>query len=154
MIHSIRWRIAIPFIALILVVIGGLSAYLLEHFRQTYLANLQGRLQVEAALVGELAVAQLSEPPVDPALGALAADYAEQLGARITIVDPQGLVLADSEADPAQMDNHRYRPEIRDAFNDGEGSAIRLSATLNREMMYVAHRVRRDGGPGPRSVYR
>jgi len=51
---------------------------------------------------------------------------------RITIISPEGVVLADSSAD--ELDNHINRPEIR---NIGE-SYIRDSDTLNMEMMYKA----------------
>ncbi|HKL47593.1 MAG TPA: hypothetical protein VJ878_02900, partial [Candidatus Izemoplasmatales bacterium] len=51
---------------------------------------------------------------------------------RITIIDPDGVVLADSLAE--DLDNHINRPEIR---NIGD-AYIRQSDTLNIEMMYKA----------------
>ena len=150
--RSIRWRIAIPFMTLILLVIGILSAYLLDRFREAHLVNLRGRLQAEAELVGALAIPYLSETETatqstsgESPLEQAVSSYASHLGARITLIRTDGKVLADSEAYPEEMDNHRYRPEIRDAFNTGEGSALRRSATLGQEMMYVAIRVQHEG---------
>ena len=57
---------------------------------------------------------------------------------RITIIDGQGVVLGDSEADIEQMDNHGQRPEVLDAKSFGMGSSRRDSATLNMNMLYVA----------------
>jgi len=58
--------------------------------------------------------------------------------ARLTIIDPQGMVLADSQHDPETMENHAGRPEIRDALQQGSGSSVRHSATLNHDLCYLA----------------
>jgi two-component system, OmpR family, phosphate regulon sensor histidine kinase PhoR len=59
-------------------------------------------------------------------------------GARITWVDPSGRVVGDSGSDPAQMDNHRDRPEIVAALQGQVGSSLRLSRTLGVRLFYVA----------------
>lgn len=63
---------------------------------------------------------------------------------RITLVDPDGAVRYDSQADAADMDNHENRPEIADAFRNGNGEAIRHSDTIGRNLFYYA--VRMDNG--------
>ena len=57
---------------------------------------------------------------------------------RVTVIDPQGVVLAESEQDPANMENHANRPEIRAAYLNRVGSAIRHSDTLGRDLCYLA----------------
>ncbi len=57
---------------------------------------------------------------------------------RLTIVAQDGRVLADSQASPATMENHRDRPEIRAAFAGRIGTARRVSATQGIEELYVA----------------
>ncbi|MBU9889704.1 MAG: cell wall metabolism sensor histidine kinase WalK [Candidatus Omnitrophica bacterium] len=60
---------------------------------------------------------------------------------RITIVDPQGKVLADTSEDTeglARMDNHAARPEIAAALANKTGVNIRYSMTLRTKMLYVA----------------
>ncbi|MDC7231719.1 MAG: ATP-binding protein [Spirochaetales bacterium] len=57
---------------------------------------------------------------------------------RVTIIDRDGLVLADNKENPAAMDNHAYRPEIRKAFMEGTGSSSRYSNTLSQMMLYTA----------------
>jgi two-component system, OmpR family, phosphate regulon sensor histidine kinase PhoR len=60
---------------------------------------------------------------------------------RITLVDPQGKVLYDSQVkNTAQMDNHLDRPEIRQALNQGYGTNIRISGTTNIKYYYYAKR--------------
>jgi two-component system phosphate regulon sensor histidine kinase PhoR len=68
-----------------------------------------------------------------------------QLRARVTVVDAEGRVLADSQADPAAMDNHRNRPEFHRAFAGEPGRDVRFSSTIGREMLYVSVPVLRDG---------
>lgn len=64
---------------------------------------------------------------------------------RYTVIAADGLVLADSEKDPAAMENHGDRSEVVEAGRAGDGTATRVSSTLGRELMYIARRVD-DGG--------
>ncbi len=57
---------------------------------------------------------------------------------RLTVILPTGRVVGDSEEDPAQMEDHADRPEIINALLNGQGSSVRFSDTLQRDMMYVA----------------
>lgn len=63
---------------------------------------------------------------------------------RITVIGGDGTVLADSNENPARMDNHGTRPEILDAFKGSVGSSLRLSKTLSRNMLYVAIPLHKD----------
>lgn len=65
---------------------------------------------------------------------------------RITIIDPDGSVLADSEADhPESMENHADRKEIIEALRDGFGTQIRDSSTIKGSMLYVAYCSKEQG---------
>ena len=63
---------------------------------------------------------------------------------RITWVDPEGGVLYDTRADQTAMENHLDREEIRQALQEGSGSAVRYSATMTEKTVYEAVRLR-DG---------
>jgi two-component system phosphate regulon sensor histidine kinase PhoR len=65
-------------------------------------------------------------------------EIAKQLNMRVTLVDPSGEVIADSEADAKKMENHLSRPEIEQARIEGQGKAMRFSVTLQESMLYVA----------------
>jgi two-component system phosphate regulon sensor histidine kinase PhoR len=67
---------------------------------------------------------------------------------RVTVVDPQGVVLADSEQDPRSMENHANRPEIQAAYLNRVGSAIRSSRTLGRDLCYLAVPLQYQGRSG------
>lgn len=63
------------------------------------------------------------------------------LNNRITLVDKDGTVLYDSEADAATLDNHAEREEIRAAMEDGKGISIRYSKTLTEKTVNYAQRL-------------
>jgi len=57
---------------------------------------------------------------------------------RVTLVDSQGRVFADSEKDITTMENHFSRPELQEARLKGKGKSIRFSQTIGVDMLYVA----------------
>ncbi len=76
-----------------------------------------------------------------PGVEAGGAEYLEQLEMtkkRITLVDGDGTVLYDNQADPARMENHKDREEVREAFASGEGEASRKSSSIAEPTMYYA----------------
>lgn len=138
---SIRWRIAIPYAGLIILILAGLGVFLSNNFRQIRLRDLGESLLVDARLVGEVAAPLMEEGEESRELGALANRWATLIEGRVTILAADGTVLAESHDDPAQMDNHLNRPEIQEALAAGEGRSMRLSQTIDLEMMYSAVRL-------------
>lgn len=63
---------------------------------------------------------------------------------RLTVILPGGLVIGDSEEDPARMENHAQRPEIHQALSGKASARGHFSETLRRNMMYAAIPVERD----------
>jgi two-component system phosphate regulon sensor histidine kinase PhoR len=57
---------------------------------------------------------------------------------RVTIIARDGVVLADSEADPRTMENHAGRPEVVTALGGKVGTSTRLSHTVGIEFLYLA----------------
>lgn len=62
----------------------------------------------------------------------------DQDGLRITLVGKSGKVIYDSTADASSMENHKNRPEIKEAMEKGEGTAVRWSATSSLHTLYYA----------------
>ena len=75
----------------------------------------------------------------------------QKLDTRITLVNLDGIVIADSDrvsvSDVLQMENHRERPELRAARLQGQGTAQRRSSTLEKPMLYFAIRVDKNREP-------
>ena len=59
-------------------------------------------------------------------------------GARATVIDATGKVLADSEATASTMENHAQRPEFVAALHGHLGTSRRSSVTLTIPFLYVA----------------
>ena len=73
--------------------------------------------------------------------------FARQVRHRITLIDAEGRVRADSDFPIAPLpflENHSQRPEIRAALQSGRGVASRRSETVGHPFLYVAI----PGGPG------
>jgi len=90
-------------------------------------------------LVGRLA------PPNETETDELCKELGGRTVTRITVILPSGRVVGDSHENPEQMDNHADRPEIKVALDGGTGMSTRPSATLQKDMMYVAVPVRAAG---------
>ncbi len=56
---------------------------------------------------------------------------------RLTVIDTNGEVLADSDSEEID-ENHKGREEVKQALSEGVGYATRYSSTVKRNMLYVA----------------
>jgi two-component system phosphate regulon sensor histidine kinase PhoR len=57
---------------------------------------------------------------------------------RITVINPAGTVIADSDENPEKLGDHSHRPEIQSAISGKIGADLRFSASLGVKMLYVA----------------
>jgi two-component system phosphate regulon sensor histidine kinase PhoR len=145
MFRSIRWRIILPYVGLILVTMLGLGIYLSNFVRQTYINNLQSNLADEARMIGLVILPDLQPVGNSPDLDPQARQWAGVLNARVTIFAPDGTVWGESTGNHLQMGNHSDRPEVIQALATGEGSSIRTSQTLGISMMYTAVTIVNNG---------
>ncbi|OPY81643.1 MAG: Sensor protein kinase WalK [Syntrophorhabdus sp. PtaU1.Bin153] len=77
-------------------------------------------------------------------LDAFLKNLKNKINTRITVIDKEGTVLADTEKNPAAMESHKMRPEVVEALSGGVGKSMRFSVTLEEEMLYVALPVEKD----------
>jgi two-component system phosphate regulon sensor histidine kinase PhoR len=71
--------------------------------------------------------------------------FKEIAGMRVTYIKLDGRVMGDSDHNPASMDNHLEREEVKEALASGIGSSIRHSDTLDQNMLFVAIKVNEEG---------
>ena len=71
--------------------------------------------------------------------------FGADINTRITVVDREGAVLADSDEDPNVMNNHKFRPEIATAYQGKPGRSLRFSNTVGSDMLYIGLPVERNG---------
>jgi two-component system phosphate regulon sensor histidine kinase PhoR len=141
--RSIQWRIAVPFILLIVISMGVLGIYLTSFAKDFQLDNLRSHLEKEARITVEASLPTFLGQGGD--LDALAKKLGEEINARITIIALDGKVLGDSQEAPSTMENHATRPEVKDALASGVGESTRYSTTLGEQMMYVAVPITNQG---------
>jgi two-component system phosphate regulon sensor histidine kinase PhoR len=135
---SIRWRILIPFTVITMLSFIGLGIYLSEISFRTQLGSLETRLTENGQIISDILAAHLMEDPQKGDFSEQARRFASITGARVTIIDSEGVVLGESDLDAAEMENHLNRPEIQEAISEGAGSSQRYSETVKFEMLYVA----------------
>lgn len=139
MFQSIRWRIGIPYIILILIAMLVMGIYLSGFIQRIYQSELTNQLATEARIIGEILLAdqQSSGSSLTP-LDSEVQRWKPTLGARITIIAPGGQVIGETDEDRQQMANHSDRPEVIQALKTGQGSSVRFSHTVGYNMLYVA----------------
>jgi two-component system, OmpR family, phosphate regulon sensor histidine kinase PhoR len=123
-----RFLVVGMFTALVLILL--LTGIVDRSIRSIWLADLDSDL-LTVAQVASVAV------PAD-GLQEWAFSTAEAGAVRVTIIDVSGLVLADSDRDPATMENHRSRPEVTAALAGRPGYDTRVSVSTGIGERYVA----------------
>jgi two-component system phosphate regulon sensor histidine kinase PhoR len=150
LIHRVRRRIAIKltltlvgFVAVTSLAAGLYLEAALDSLGEEFL---EARLATAARVVAAEAGAMMGEETPRTA-DAFAGRLARSSGARVTLIRPDGRVVADSErpGEAAALESHADRPEVRAALGGGVGRAVRRSATLQAPLLYVAIPV---GPPG------
>jgi two-component system, OmpR family, phosphate regulon sensor histidine kinase PhoR len=135
--RPLRWYLFPTYLLLSLLpllALGWIGANLIH---ESYYSEAVTDLNSKARLVE-----QLLQIPLDAGQSAVMQRSCRGLGdlaaARVTIIRPDGVVLADSVAEPATMENHSNRPEVRDAAAGRVGTSSRFSFTLGHDMLYLA----------------
>ena len=140
------WRLFLTYAVLTVVVAVVFVALFLSRQRTAIEAEVRQRLRDEAAVLEVLAESawESSDAPVEelrstwqPKLESLG----RKIGTRLTLIRPDGTVLADSSVDARQMENHRDRPEIEQAAEHGVGFTMRPSLSVGEPFEYCAMRV-------------
>jgi len=122
-------------IAIIVLIIGAFFIWFLNYF---YMENLRESLYNQATFTASLVIEMMERKASPEEMDTYFKDLGQELGVRITLVDSDGKVIADSDEEPSLMDNHRDRPEIKVAAQRKKGVATRYSDTLGEEMYYLA----------------
>lgn len=131
------WQLYPAYLLLVLVTLIAAGWFTAREMRAFYMAQIRRELKYHARFLAPQVLALL-HPLEARALDRLSKQTAPDTPIRLTVVLPDGTVVADSETDPLKMENHRGRPEIKQALNGEIGTSLRFSATLRQQMMYLA----------------
>lgn len=143
--NKIRWRIAIPYVLLLIAIFVGLGIYLTNLIRRTYIQKIENELVSEARLAAAALEPVLKESITQPVAVDYAQSWAKILNSRVTIIQADGIVLGESADEPEKLENHLTRPEIQQALKTGAGISIRYSFTVKTDLMYAAAPIMNNG---------
>ena len=104
----------------------GLKSIIVEH--NTY--NLKNVIKMSTNFL-----------PYIESLELLAKDIKSKTNYRVTIIDANGLVVAETDKDKSQMDNHAHRYEVMMANKFKFGESVRYSKTIGVDFLYVAKKI-------------
>lgn len=122
-------KIFISYLVIIFFSFLVLNIFIKDEIRKVLTVKIEGELLTYAELIDLSSAREMSDQ---------LRQMANISGSRVTLVDAQGKVFADSEKEIARLENHFSRPEIQEARLRGKGKSIRFSQSLGVDMLYVA----------------
>ncbi|MCC6697590.1 MAG: PAS domain-containing protein [Candidatus Hydrogenedentes bacterium] len=131
------WQLFPLFVLVAAVALLLAATYATHTVQQFYRAGRDADLEARARLIVPQVTPLLVEGNA-AALPALCTSLGEAAAARVTVITPDGKVIADSSHDVETMDNHGDRPEVIAAMRGELGRARRYSFTLKAHLNYVA----------------
>lgn len=108
-------------------------------FERNHLTEAQTSLAAQTQFISTLLLPKLRENQIDRVREYISFFYGKPF--RVTVVDAEGTVVADSDADIHTLANHADRPEI--AASQPESFALRWSDTMHDQLIY--HAIREEG---------
>jgi two-component system phosphate regulon sensor histidine kinase PhoR len=127
-------KIFVVFSAVFIAVMAAAGYFLEVRMKQKLTEHIRG----DSLVIARTIARALPETEPMKGLDDLCSIYRRDTGLRITIIAADGRVEGESHRPSNGMENHRDRPEIRDALSSGHGWAVRHSQTLNQDMAYAA----------------
>ena len=125
------------YLLITLISLVAVTWYASSSIRNFFLDQTASDLLTRARLL-ESQMSQFLGPLETSVVDAICKEIGVSSATRFTVILPAGIVIGDSNEDPAIMDNHALRPEVIMARKGDVGKSIRFSMTLQKRMMYVA----------------
>jgi two-component system phosphate regulon sensor histidine kinase PhoR len=138
--QTLAARLALTYAGLSMLIIAVLGWLLIQTIESFSVGRLHRNLLQETLVAGDLITPYLRSGETDQ-IDAVIERFGGELQARVTVIAPDGHVIADTETDASTMDNHAGRPEVQAALSTGTGNAVRPSATIGVPFLYVARSI-------------
>jgi two-component system phosphate regulon sensor histidine kinase PhoR len=132
-------KLILGVVCVLAVALTAVDYLVTQRVEQTQFDGLRRELEQKARIIAQSgALPRVNQAEDFAGLGATA-------GARVTWIASDGRVIGDSDANAAQMENHRDRPEVAAALAGRVGASLRVSRTFGTRFYYVA--IPLNGGP-------
>ncbi len=138
---NIHHKITLFFIFINAVIFLGIFIYLNNNLKSLTYNRIKENLHKQTSLVKSLLDENIIKNTSQKDFDKFADDIGENLKLRVTIIDINGKVLGDSDLSTMEIlkvENHLHRPEIEQVMASGTGESTRFSATVNKDMLYIA----------------
>jgi two-component system, OmpR family, phosphate regulon sensor histidine kinase PhoR len=144
--NRLFWKVFAVYMVISLVTVGVVVSVVAARQADRMTRDIEQRLESQTVLLRELLRPALTDVERFESIQQQVKNWANEIDIRITLVRPDGVVVADSHDDASRMENHATRPEIAQVLTtDGTGTIIRQSPTVGSPMLYVARAIF-DGG--------
>lgn len=135
--RKLIWQIFPANLLILIITVASVTWFGRTSLQSFYLEELEKGLVARAYLIEPVVASMLNEGSIDK-LREYSKNSGRKANTRITVILPDGRVVADSNEDSDSMELHHNRIEIRKAFKGEVGTSVRFSRTLGQEMLYVA----------------
>jgi len=138
---SIRYKIILLFLTIIAILLLGIYLYLDLNLKKYTFERIKTNLLKETRLAKSFIDKELKTQPLSYEFDRMADDIGSSLELRATLINPEGVVLGDSELNEKglkHLENHLYRPEVQGALKSDVGTSVRFSTTIKTDMLYLA----------------
>lgn len=143
-----KLKLVLLYLFVISVSFAFTAFFLDKNLEENSLANIQSSLLAQSYAVQNQVNPESLQKEDFASLDKLAKTLSPKIKSRVTIINKDGRVLADSEQsrqETLKMENHLYRPEVARAMAGDAGTDTRYSHTLKIDMLYLALPVLENG---------
>ena len=131
------WQLFPSYLLITVAALLAVTWYTSHSLRKFYHNQVSNDLQARARLVEQQILPSLKKQSFQE-IDSLCKKIGPISSTRITVILPDGEVIADSDKAISKMENHADRPEFEQALQKGSGKSLRFSNTLGTNMMYLA----------------
>ena len=137
------WHLFPSYLLIILISLVAVTWYATNSPGNFFLDQIAADLADPGPLL-ENQIPQFLGPMEASVIDAMCKEIGKSSATRITVILPSGIVIGDSNEDPAIMDNHALRPEVIEARKGNVGKSIRYSTTLQQTNDVCCHPLKRQ----------
>jgi two-component system, OmpR family, phosphate regulon sensor histidine kinase PhoR len=135
--RRLMWQVFLSYLIVIVLAISAVTLYMTASMKKLYLEETASDLKARALLL-RTRISPVDISDFKMQIDSLCKSLGKESGTRFTVILPSGIVIGDTDDDPAKMEDHSNRPEIIKALSGQTGVSTRYSHTLFENMMYVA----------------
>ncbi|MCX5635476.1 MAG: ATP-binding protein [Planctomycetota bacterium] len=131
------WHLYLPYLVVTLTAVAAVTWLISGAFHSFHLNQIDNDLEIRARLIEQQVINLILEKKFNN-IDEICKSLTDIGDTRITILLPDGKVIADSSHNIDTMENHLTRPEISTALKGQIGTQTRFSQTIGQNMRYVA----------------